>query len=261
VDDALKIVDAANKHDVILRLLGALAITLHSSEFSDVHRSLRRLADETRTFTDVDLIGYSKQRVKVREVIEDELGYLVDQNVLLFRGKERLLYHHPQGLYNIDIFFDYLRFSHDILFGPEPKKGRLLLDYPTISPTDLLLEKLQIHSISQKDLKDIVVLFRAHELDVADKPNTINVEYVAELLSADWGFWKDATANLRDVISYSEKYRSERMLTPSDFSDVSNKVSRVLDAVEKEAKTLRWKLRDKTGESRQWWNNVEEVSR
>jgi hypothetical protein len=261
LDDALKIVEVAKKRDVALRILGALAINLHSSEFANLHLSLNRLGDSNRAFTDIDLIGYSKQRVKVREVMEDDLRYVVDRNVLLFRGKERLLYHHPQSLYKIDIFFDSLRFSHDVPFGTDPKKGRILLDYPTISPTDLFLEKLQIHSITEKDLKDLIILIRAHELKDNDDSNSINIKHVAATLSDDWGFWKDVTVNLRDVTAYAEKYRAEGMLPDSDVSIVADKVSIILSAIESETKTSKWKSRERTGTDKQWWNSVEDVSR
>jgi len=261
LDDAVRIVDAANQRNVSLRLLGALAISLCSSEFADLHASLKRLGNAPRAFTDIDLIGYAKQRVKVREVMEDDLGYVVDQNVLLFRGKERLLYHHPKGLYHLDIFFDRLSFSHEIELGSDPKKGRLQLRYPTISPTDLLLEKLQIHAISQKDLKDVIVLLRAHDLGITDEGRVINLKHVSSVLANDWGFWRDATTNLRDVVTYAEKYRSENLLPEVDFADVSVKISRILEAAEKEPKTKNWQLRARIGETRQWWISVEDVSR
>ena len=261
VKEALAIVEAAKKRNVVLRLLGALAIMLRSSEWEDLQRSLKRLGTSERTFTDIDLIGYAKQRPKVRQVMEDDLGYVVDQNVLLFRGKERLLYHHPKQSYNVDIFFDSLRFSHDILFGTDPKKDRLLLDFPTISPTDLLLEKLQIHSISQKDLKDVIVLLRAHELGPQENRKSINLQRLAGTLRDDWGFWKDATTNLREVVSYTEEYNSQGMIAQTDVSDIAAKVSHILNTIDRSEKTSKWKVRERTGESKQWWNNVENVSR
>jgi hypothetical protein len=261
IEDALEIVEVAKERGVVLRILGALAITLHSGEFAQLHHNLKRLGENKQAFTDIDLIGYSKQRVKIREVMEDDLHYLVDQNVLLFRGKERLVYHHREQLYQVDIFLDGLRFSHEIMFGTDPKKGRLLLDYPTISATDLLLEKLQIHSISQKDLKDIVVLLRAHQLDVIDTPRSINTKHVATVLANDWGFWKDTTTNLRDVSSYAAKYHADGMLEDSDLTDVSQKTSRILSEIETQQKTLEWKLRERVGEEKPWWKDVEDVSR
>jgi hypothetical protein len=261
VKEALAIVEAAEKRNVVLRLLGALAITLRSSEWETLQRNLKRLGDSERTFTDIDLIGYTKQRPKVRQIMEDDLGYIVDQNVLLFRGKERLLYHHPKESYNVDIFFDSLRFSHDISFGTDPKRDRLLLHSPTISPTDLLLEKLQIHSISEKDLKDIIVLLRAHELGPQDSTKSINLQHLVGTLQDDWGFWKDATANLQEVVSYAGKYNSQGMIAGTDVSDIATKVSHILNTIDEAEKTMRWKLRERTGESKQWWNDVEDVSR
>jgi hypothetical protein len=261
VKEALAIVEAAEKRNVVLRLLGALAITLRSSEWEILQRNLKRLGDTEKTFTDVDLIGYAKQRPKVREVMEDDLGYAVDQNVLLFRGKERLLYHHPTEPYSVDVFFDSLRFSHEISFGTDPKRDRLLLHSPTISPADLLLEKLQIHAISEKDLKDIVVLLRAHELAPEDGAKSINLQHITGTLRDDWGFWKDATTNLREVVSYAEKYNSRGMIAQTDVSDIASKVSHILNTIEVSEKTPKWKLRARTGESKQWWNEVEDVSR
>jgi hypothetical protein len=261
VEDALKIVEGAKQRGVVLRLLGALAITLHSSEFTELHHNLKRLGENKRAFTDIDLIGYSKQRVKIREVMEDDLHYLVDQNVLLFRGKERLMYHHREQLYQIDIFLDGLKFSHEIRFGADPKKGRLLLDYPTISATDLLLEKLQIHSISQKDLKDVIVLLRAHTLDAMDAPGSINMTHVATVLANDWGFWKDATTNLAEVSSYATKYLAEGLLTGPDLTDISEKTNQILSQIEAEPKTSEWKLRERMGDEKPWWKDVEDVSR
>lgn len=261
VKEALAIVEAAKKRNVVLRLLGALAITLRSSDWESLQRNLKRLGSAERIFTDIDLIGYAKQRPKVRQVMEDDLGYTVDRNVLLFRGKERLLYHHPKEPYNVDIFFDSLRFSHDISFGSDPKRDRLLLHSPTISPTDLLLEKLQIHSISEKDLKDIIVLLRAHELMPRDDAKSINLQHLTGTLQDDWGFWKDATTNLREVVSYAGKYNSLGMIAKTDVSNITAKVSQILNTIDNSEKTANWKLRERTGESKQWWNDVEDVSR
>jgi hypothetical protein len=145
--------------------------------------------------------------------------------------------------------------------GSDPKKGRLQLRYPTITPTDLLLEKLQIHAISQKDLKDVIVLLRAHDLGENDERKFINLKHVTSVLGNDWGFWKDATTNLRDVLTYAEKYRSENLLPEPDHADVSVKISRILEAAEKEPKTKNWDQRARVGETKQWWKSVEDVSR
>jgi hypothetical protein len=63
------------------------------------------------------------------------------------------------------------------------------------------------------------------------------------------------------VTVYAEKYRAERMLPDSDFSIVADEVSLILKTIENEAKTLKWKARERTGTEKQWWNSVEEVTR
>src|SRR5436853_4006800 len=95
-----------------------------------------------------------------------------------FFGDRRLVYYEGADRFHLDIFLDKLEFSHDILFGKKPGNGRLELDFPTISLTDLVLEKLQIHRIGRKDLVDLLVLF----LGYAVKPG-VNGDH--EVVDAD----------------------------------------------------------------------------
>ena len=80
----------------------------------------------------------------------------------------------------VDVFFDRLDMNHIIDF-----KNRLELDFPTISLADLLLEKMQIVQINEKDIKDTIILLREHPVEDPDK-ETINANYVASLLAEDW---------------------------------------------------------------------------
>lgn len=185
LEDAVRIVEEAAKLKASLRILGALAIRIHCEEFIELQRKLKRLGSEDRNFTDIDLIGYGKERSKVRTLMEDILGYKYSQQFILMHGKERLIYYHPEDLYHVDVFFDKLRFSHDIDFGSSPEKGRLKLDFPTIPLADLLLEKLQIHEINEKDIKDIMLLLRAHTVGYEDQRETVNVKHVAQILAED----------------------------------------------------------------------------
>jgi hypothetical protein len=43
-------------------------------------------------------------------------------------------------------------------------KDRLEKDYPTIPLEELMLEKLQIVKINEKDIKDLIVLILEHEI-------------------------------------------------------------------------------------------------
>ena len=260
INDAFRIVGEAEKRGIIIRVIGAVAVRIHSKEFEDLHRRLGRLG-EGQSFSDIDFVGYSKQRRKIQEFFEKVIKFVPDKRINLLFGFKRLIYYHPQGYYHSDIFFDALEFSHDIFFGKDPKTGRLRLDSPTIPLSDLILEKLQIHEINEKDIKDLIVLFRAHEIGETDEKEVINAKYIAKLLADDWGFWYDATTNLKKVKLFAKKYLDEGKMDQEDYNDVVKKINLLLDYIDKEPKTKRWKKRAKVGTKKPWWRPVEEVIR
>jgi len=265
---ALDIIEAAEKQGVYLRLLGAMAIRMHiqDTEFMDLYDKLSRLGlDADKKFTDIDFVAYKKQLKSLRKVLENDLGFIVDRMMLQYlRDRGRLIYYEKNNAYHVDVFFDRLEFSHDVYFGKDPKTGRLHLDSPTIPLADIVLQKTQIHRINEKDIKDIIILLRAHELietDNTDETNLINIKYIAEVLANDWGFWKDVTENLDKVKKFSEKYWKEKLLSQEDMTDVLNKVNNILEIIKNEPKTKNWQKRAKKGENKQWWRDVEEVER
>lgn len=264
----LNIIEAAEKQGVYLRLLGAMAIRMHiqDTEFMDLYDKLSRLGlDADKKFTDIDFVAYKKQLKSLRKVLENDLGFIVDRMMLQYlRDRGRLIYYEKNNAYHVDVFFDKLEFSHDVHFGKDPEKGRLHLDSPTIPLADIVLQKTQIHRINEKDIKDLIILLRAHDLietDNTDETNLINIKYIAEVLANDWGFWKDATENLDKVKKFSEKYWKEELISQEDMTDVLNKVNTILEIIKNEPKTKNWQKRAKKGENKQWWRDVEEVER
>lgn len=261
IEEALKIVELANERKVILRILGAIAIRIHSEGFKELHQKLNRLKNENYSFTDIDLIGYSSQRGGIRKLMEKDLGFYIPRQFLLLHGKERLIYTHPEGLYQVDIFMDKLSFSHEIFFGKKPGKGRLEFDYPTIPLTDLLLEKLQIHEINEKDIKDIIVFIRSHTLTENYDKNSIVLNHLSSILCDDWGFWYDAIQNLKKVVEFTKTYVDKGILSNDDFNDIISKVNKIISYLEESPKTKKWIKRSKIGINKKWWRDVEEIYR
>ena len=167
----------------------------------------------------------------------------------------RLIFFDPntEGLHT-DVFFDKLEFCHDI-----PFKGRLEVDYPTLPLAELLLEKLQIVQINEKDIVDIIMLTREHDMGSSDK-EVINADRIAKLLSEEWGFYYTATTNLKKV--RDEFLPTYTALGEDDRSDVAKKITLLLDRIENEPKSMSWKVRARVGASRKWYrDSIEEVSR
>jgi hypothetical protein len=152
----------------------------------------------------------------------------------------------------VDVFFDKLSFCHTIDF-----RNRLELDSPTLPLADLFLGKMQIATINEKDLKDVVVLLAEHEIGDAEK-DTVNGKYIAKLLAADWGFWYTVTTNLKRLGSYVE---NDKRVSHEVQETVKNRIDALLSRLKGEPKTTGWKLRAKIGTKKKWYNEVEEVVR
>ncbi|MHA1590216.1 MAG: hypothetical protein ACTSVA_06405 [Candidatus Njordarchaeales archaeon] len=261
INDAYRIVNEAQKKGIIIRVIGAVAIRIHSKDFEELHKRLGRLGEGKQNFSDIDFVGYSKQKKLIEKFFEKDIGFIPDKRINILFGHKRLIFYHPKNWYHSDIFFDALEFSHDIFFGKAPGKGRLELDSPTIPLSDLVLEKLQIHEINEKDIKDLIVLFRAHDIGETDEREVINAKYIAKILADDWGFWYDATTNLKKVKLFAKRYLEDNKIGQEDYDDVVKKIDLLLDYIDKEPKTKRWKKRAKIGTKKMWWRPVEEVIR
>jgi len=175
--------------------------------------------------------------------------------------KDRIMYQHPDGNLKVDVFFDRLDYSHEVSFGSDPKKGRLALDFPTITLADVMLEKLQIHQINEKDVKDIIILLHEHVVGSGQEKETIDAKYMASVLANDWGFWYDASANFGKVQAMTSEYATKGLLTNDGVNDIQEKISQLRKYVDEEPKSKDWVSREKNGAQKQWWNDVEEVSR
>jgi hypothetical protein len=261
LDDALRIVNQAQEAGLTVRLLGAMAVKVQAGAHADLFYRLDRLGSAGKTFTDIDLVAYSRQRSNLHKFLEDALRYRLDQYAVLMHGRDRTILHHPEGKYSIDVFFDKLSYSHEIDFGSNPDNGRLSLDPVTISPTDLVLEKIQIHEINEKDIKDLVTLFASCEASDQEGRGRINRKHVGQVLAEDWGFWYDANLNLDKVVHFAQKYEEEGKLDSERLKTVLTRIKDLKKAIEETPKTKQWKKREKDGTRKKWWNDVEERTR
>ena len=261
LEDAVSIVNQAQEAGLTVRLLGALAVRVQAGAHADLFYRLDRLGSAGRTFTDIDLVAYSKQRSGLHKFLENTLGYKLDQYAVLMHGRDRMILHHPEGKYSIDVFFDKLRYSHEVHFGSNPNDGRLSLDPVTISPTDIVLEKIQIHEINEKDIKDLVTLFASCEISDQEGRSKISRKYVGNMLADDWGFWQDANSNLEKVNHFAQKYEEDGKLDSELLKTILERINDLKKTIDETPKTKQWKKREKDGIRKKWWNDVEERSR
>ena len=248
IKEAERIVKEAKERGLVLRIMGAIAIHIHCPKFAGLHRKLERLGE--RMFPDIDFMSIRESRKKLPEFFE-ELGYTCDKAVMAIFGLKRHIYYGSE-IPMIDVFFDKLSMCHEIDF-----RNRIKIDYPTVSLAGLLLGKTQIVQINLKDVKDTVVLLREHGVGESDD-ETVNSKYIAKLLSKDWGFYYTVTTNLKQI---KEGLPTLKALNKEDISDVRTKIDELLEAIEREPKSMGWRMRAKIGTKKKWYEEVEEVVR
>jgi hypothetical protein len=263
--EAQIIVDHAREQGTVLRVLGSLAIyahSLHAPEGISFFQRVGRVQEGSPLFTDLDLMGYASQGRGISAVFED-LRFRPDSMINGFFGDRRLVYYEGQDRFHVDVFLDKLEFSHDILFGKKPGSGRLELDYPTISLTDLVLEKLQIHRIGRKDLVDLLVIFLAHEVrpDPAGDREVVDSAHIATLLSDDWGFWYEAIQNLGKTRQFLEDFLARDRISEELSQRARARIAALEAALQDGPKGRHWQKRARAGPAKPWFREVEEIVR
>jgi hypothetical protein len=245
LEEVNRIMDAAKNEGVLLRLLGALAFHIHCPKFSYIQGMLGR------TFTDIDFASYSKERSRIGKLF-GELGYQNDFRVRVLFGS-RLVFDDASGTgRHCDVFLDKLEFCHDVIF-----RDRLEVDEPTLPLAELLLEKLQIVKLNEKDAIDTIMLLREHQLGGSDD-DVINADYLARLTARDWGLWRTLTVNLENV---GKATQTLAKLSEEDRRDVSSKINALRSRIDNEPKSGVWKIRSRIGEKKKWYRDVDELLR
>jgi hypothetical protein len=243
-----RIISEADKRKVPLRILGGAAIRIHCPEHKELYEKLKRAPKH-----DMDFVTYGKFRPITKSLFID-LGYEPYISLMLTgaTGKNRQIFNDKEGNKAIDVFLDKLEMCHVIDY-----KNRLEVDSPTVPLAELLLQKLQIVQTNEKDIQDTIILLTEHDIGKGDQ-EVVNADYVAKVLANEWGFNYTVTANLAKVKEFLAKYDA---LNKSQKADVAERVQKLEERIEKEPKTLQWRLRAKVGPSVKWYNLVEEVER
>lgn len=241
---ARQIVEEAQKEGVLLRLLGSVAFHLHSPTY----KSFQKKAN--RHFTDLDFAAYFRHNRGIRSLFE-RLGFTENRETAVVYARSRLLFDDPTSDLYVDVFFDKLDFCH-----PIPWKGRLEVDPLTLPLAELLLEKMQIMEINEKDVIDTLMLVREHPIGQTDD-DEINARRVAELCAKDWGLWRTATMNLQKLTDLRNHYD---WLTDQDREIIDQRIGQILNVIEETRKSISWKVRSVVGDRVQWYQDVSEVT-
>ena len=241
-EEAKRIIVAAAGRGLTLRLLGGLAVRCHCP--SATHRAL------ARGYPDLDF-ALAGKRSHQAEALLVELGYTPNKSFNLLNGNHRLLFFDETHTRQIDIFVGSFHMCHRL-----PITERIALDPLTLPLAELLLTKMQIVQLNEKDVRDLCALLIDHPFGEGDE-EMFNLPYLAGLCADDWGLWKTVTLSAQKVHDFCDAYELEvnHKLT------ILERLGVLHQGLEEASKGLKWKVRAKIGERVQWYELPEEVRR
>src|SRR5215211_4605706 len=240
VEEAVRVAERAEQEDVDLRLLGGVAIKVRAKE--GIQPSFER------EYADLDWITPKGKSSRVQKFFES-LGYAPQTRFNALYGRERLLYFDEEHDRQVDVLVGTFRMSHEIPFGK-----RMTLEPLTVPLAELLLTKLQIIELNEKDVRDALALLHDHPVGENDG-DSVNGAHIAKLCASDWGLWRTFTANLDDLEGHLQRYE----LADEGKGRIKDRIKTLLERIEEEPKGFGWKMRAKIGDRKRWYELPEEV--
>ena len=238
---AVELIETGNRRGVPLRLVGGLAVRYLTPEYPP----------RTRTQQDLDFATSSNFKGPLIDYLA-ERGFIGDKRFNNLHGHKQMYFQTAEGR-ALDVMVDKLEMCHVLEF-----KDRLDRMPVTLDVTDLLLTKLQIVELNQKDAQDAIYLFSAYPVADGDQPATIGVGRVESMVADDWGWWRTVTMNL-DRISDLARGDGAALVPAGAAHDAVEQIGRVRQAADDVPKTLKWKLRSRVGDRKKWYLEPEEV--
>jgi len=238
VRESRRLIDAATSKGVTVRAIGGVAVQLRSPADGPI------LPREIR---DIDLVTRRGTRTAVTNLLASA-GYLPDEMFNALHGARRLLFYDEVNQRKLDVFVGEFVMCH-----PIPIAERLDRHPLTVPLAELLLTKLQIVELTERDQRDIYNLVYHHEI-VSFEGEGIEADYVAEVCARDWGLWRTASM----TIERSSAHVGDYSLDPQAAATIAGRLKAIRETMEGAPKSARWKLRSRVGERMRWYEEPEE---
>ena len=239
VEEAIALIETAERRRLTLRLFGGVAIRVRASR---AHPAL------AREYKDIDLFAPRGTSRAVAKLFE-ERSYAQDAQFNAVHGHYRLIYNDVPHGRQVDIFVGKFEMCHAL-----PLADRLHVHPLTLPPADLLLTKLQIVELTDKDQRDLLALLLDHAVTENDEHH-IDAAHIARLCAGDWGLWRTVTGNLERLATVADSYP----LSGEERTLIVQRIANLTDVIAAWRKSTRWKTRAIVGERMQWYELPEEV--
>lgn len=238
VEESRRLVEAARGRGVVARVLGGAAVFLQAPSTGPLLG---------RQVKDIDLATKRGARTAVTSVLSG-VGYAPDRMFNALHGSTRLLFYDEANGRKLDVFVGEFAMCHQV-----PIAERLEREPVTIPLAELMLTKLQIVSLTERDQRDIYNLVYHHEVSAAGGGG-IEADYIATVCARDWGLWRTTKTTIERCRANLSSYG----LAGPDAEVIGARLTSLWDRIEAEPKSARWKMRSRIGDRVRWYDEPEE---
>jgi hypothetical protein len=240
IAEARRLYARAQAEGITARLLGGAAVALSTD--TPLPAVLQR------PYKDLDYVVRRSDARRWRDFLEAN-GYDADTQFNALHGAQRLLHFDIANSRQLDTFVSSFAMCHAIEL-----EDRMPAGSPTLAPEDILLTKLQIFEVNDKDLIDSIALLLSHPVTSGSQPG-ISRERLAKVVGADWGWFTTVSDNLAKV---GARIQSAG-LDDAAVQTVSERLAQVREVMATAPKSLKWRARARIGRRLPWYDLPEEV--
>jgi hypothetical protein len=238
IAEARRVLARAGEQGVMLRVLGGVAVFLQSPAAAPLL---------SRKINDIDVVT-TRAGKRAMAGLFSALGYTEDEVFNAFHGNVRQVYVDEVNRRKVDVFVGAFSMCHEI-----PIAERLDREPLTVPLAELLLTKLQIVELTERDERDIYNLCFHHELSAGDGPG-IEAGVIAGLCSQDWGLWRTCKGTIEHCRGDLGSYE----LADDARATIDARLVSLWERIEQAPKTSKWRWRARVGDRVRWYEEPEE---
>jgi|HubBroStandDraft_1064217.scaffolds.fasta_scaffold09290_4 hypothetical protein len=225
--------DTLRQHGIAAKLIGGLAIALRCPGLAE-----HGLA---RDYHDIDVCSRSRDAKKMDAAMAG-LGFEPHKHFNAMNYGRQMMYSNPVTGLHVDVFLDVLRMCQELALADRLNTD----DHPSLPVADLVLSKLQIVELTEKDKTDLLGLLLEHDLTSDD--TGLNVGRVTDLCRTNWGWWQSSVITLEAC-----RTQAASSLAAQDAGLASGRIEKLLAAIDAAPKSVKWKARARIGTRAKWY--------
>jgi hypothetical protein len=236
-EEGVRLAAAARDDGLGMRLLGGVAVWAQCPS--------ARVPPLTRSYGDADFVARAADRKQITPFMEEH-GYEADRMFNALHGATRLNFHDPARDRPVDILLDRFAMAHELDLRDSASPDGL-----TISLADLLMTKLQVVNVNEKDVRDLLALLIDHGFGAED----IEMARILQATRNDWGLEHTMHRSLTTLGDLAGGFG----LADDQLQTVSSRIAEVTAALDAAPKGAKWKMRARVGERVKWYEEPEEA--